>query len=176
MKKGVILAVALSAGGGGRAWGQQAGRVNALSRPGETKIFFFKTASGKTAVLYEGPKGSYLVYRFGTATKVELQYPTVLTADSWRKFTYSSYHRSANPVAQRYWLSFSNGGNEYQLFDMMDAATTKSGEEYYPRVVGVSVTLPKGKIINIDGRENSIQGDLALSDEQKARVKKEEDE
>jgi hypothetical protein len=155
---------------------QVLGRVNALSRPGETKIFSFKTANGKTAVLCEGPKGAYLVYRFGTAIKVELQYPTVLTANSWRKFTYFSYHQSANPVAQRYWLSFSNSGNEYQLFDMMDAATTKSGAEYYPRVAGVSVILPKGKIITIDGKPSSVQGDLVLSDEQQTRMKKEEEE
>jgi hypothetical protein len=157
-------------------WAQIPGRVNALTRPGETKLFSFKTASGKTAVLCEGPKGAYLVYRFGTTTKVELQYPTVLTANSWKKFTYSSYHRIANPVAERYWLSFSNSGNEYQLFDMMDAATTKSGDEYYPRVVGISVTLPKGKNITIDGKSSSIQGNLELLDEQKARVKREEEE
>jgi hypothetical protein len=157
-------------------WAQVASRVNALCLSGETKVFSFKTTSGKTVVLCEGPKGSYLVYRFGTATKVELQYPAALTASSWRKFTCFSYHRMATPVAQRYRLSFSNGGNEYELFDMTDAVTTKSGEEDYARDVGVLVTLPKGKSITIGGKQASVQGDLVLSDEQQARVKKEEDE
>jgi hypothetical protein len=167
---GLLLGVAAP------GWAQIPDHVNALSRPGETKIFSFKTASGKTAVLCEGPKGSYLVYRFGTVTKVELQYPAVLTANSWRKFTYFSYHRMANPVAERYRLSFSNGGNEYALFDMTDAVTTESGDEDYARDVGVSVTLPKGKVITIDAKLSSVQGALVLTEEQQARVKHEEDE
>jgi hypothetical protein len=174
--KYLLLAVLLGVGGAAPGWAQIPDHVNALSRPGETKIFSFKTAGGKTAVLCEGPKGSYLVYRFGTVTKVELQYPTVLTANSWRKFTYFSYHRMATPVAERYRLSFSNGGNEYTLFDMTEAVTTKSGDEDYAREVGVSITLPKGKVITIDGKLSSVQGALVLSEEQQARVKQEEDE
>jgi hypothetical protein len=111
-----------------------------------------------------------LVYRFGTAAKVELQYPAVLAANSWKKFTYSSYHRMANPVAERYRLSFKNGGTEYELFDMMDAVTTKDGDEVYPHEVGVVITLPKGKIITIKGKPSSVQGSLELLDEQRARV------
>jgi hypothetical protein len=61
---------------------------DALRHAGETTLFSFVTASGKTALLCEGPKDAYLVYRFGTAAKTELQYPSVLDANSWQKFTY----------------------------------------------------------------------------------------
>lgn len=64
-----------------------------LCQIGETPVFSFKTNGGKVATLCRGPKGSYLVYRFGTAAKVELQYPDKLDASSWQKFTYWSYTR-----------------------------------------------------------------------------------
>jgi hypothetical protein len=152
-------------------WAQVDGHLNALRRPGETKLFSFKTASGKTAVLCEGPRGAYLVYRFGTVTKVELQYPAVLTATSWRKFAYYPYHRTATPQAERYRLSFSSGGNGYELVDMTETVTTEGGDEECPREVGVWVTTSKGKIVRLVGKQTSVQGDLLLSEEQQARVK-----
>jgi hypothetical protein len=174
MKK--LLLAALLVVGAGRAWTQIPGRINALRRPGETMLFSFKTASGKTMVLCEGAKGAYLVYRFGTATNVELQYPTMLTATSWKKFTYYPYHRSATPQAERYFLSFSSGGNEYQLFDRTEQERVAGGDDDYVRYVGVSVTLPKGEVITIRGKQTSVQGDLTLSDEYRARVKQFGDE
>jgi hypothetical protein len=81
MKK-ILLARLLAVGVSAPAWGQIPGRINALRRPGETRLFSFETANGKTAVLCEGAKKAHLVYRFGTAAKVELQYPIILTASS----------------------------------------------------------------------------------------------
>jgi hypothetical protein len=174
MKTATLVGLALAMGGEGRA--QIRGPVNALRRPGETKLFSFRTASGKTAILCEGPKGAYLVYRFGTAAKVELQYPTVLTANSWKKFTYYPYHRIATPQAERYRLSFSSGGNDYELADMTEQMGIKGGDDDYVREVGVWVTTSKGKTVYIAGRQPTVQGDLVLSDEQQARVKQYGDE
>jgi hypothetical protein len=165
-----LLAGLLAVGVAGPAGAQLPGRINALRRPGETILFAFKTVSGKTVVLCEGAKGAYLVYRFGTATKVELQYPTVLTTASWKKFTYYPYHRIATPQAERYYLSFSSGGNAYELFDTTEQEGVTGGDDDYVRSIGVSVSLPKGKLITIRGKQTSVQGDLVLSDEQRARV------
>jgi hypothetical protein len=79
-------------------------------------------------------------------------------------------------VAERYWLSFSNSGSDYQLFDMTEQEHIAGGDDDYVRYVGVSVTLPKGKIITIRSKQTSVQGDLALSDEYRTRMKKGESE
>ena len=174
MKTAILVGLALAMSGVGQA--QIRGPVTTLRRPGETTLFSFRTANGKTAILCEGPKGAYLVYRFGTATKVELQYPPVLTANSWKKFTYYPYHRIATPQAERYRLSFSSGGNDYELVDMTEEMGVMGGDEDYVREVGVWVTTSKGKTVRIAGRQPTVQGDLVLSDEQRARVKQYDEE
>lgn len=144
-----------------------------LRRAGETTLFSFVTAGGKTASLCEGPKAAYLVYRFGTAAKIELQYPSVLDATSWQKFTYWSYHRGggvANAGEELSRLSFKNGGIEYQLYDNTHAFVNKAKEEDYRREVGVYVVL-KGKEVRVVGKESSTVGDLYLTDDQRERVK-----
>ncbi|GAA4376305.1 hypothetical protein [Hymenobacter koreensis] len=149
-----------------------------LRRPGETTILSFVTGSGKMASLCEGPKGSYLVYRFGTAVKTELQYPAVLDTSSWQKFTYWPYHRPggvANAGMENYELSFKNGGAEYTLVDHTEAYVMKGGEENYRRTVRLDVVL-NGKALDITVRQASVDGSLYLSDEQRDRVKLQWDE
>lgn len=143
-----------------------------LCRPGEATLFSFVTKSGKVASLCEGPKAAYLVYRFGTAAKTELQYPAVLDASSWQKFTYWSYHRGggvANAGEELCQLSFKNKGVEYLLYEERHAFMNKAKEEDSHHEVGVNVGL-KGKEIHIVGTEPSIVGSLYLADDQRARV------
>ena len=147
-----------------------------LRHPGETTVLAFKTAGGKTASLCEGPKGAYLVYRFGTAAKTELQYPAVLNAGSWQKFTYFGYHRSAVPTSNYYRLSFSNGGVRYELYDHEEEAVDEDGNEQYPREVGITVDVPKGQTFVLAGEEASVYGVLRLDGERQERVKIEGDE
>lgn len=149
-----------------------------LRQPGEITVLSFVTASGKMASLCEGPKAAYLVYRFGNAAKTELQYPTVLDASSWRKFTYSAYHRPGgveNAGMENYQLSFSNGGAEYTLIDHTEAYLMKNKVENYRREVSLDVVL-NGKPLNITVRQASVSGDLYLSDKQRELVKLEEEE
>ena len=144
-----------------------------LRRPGETTVFSVVTASGKAVSLCEGPGAKYLVYRFGTAARVELQYPAVLDASSWRKFTYWAYHRPGgveNAGMEDYWLSFQNGGAKYTLYDHTEAYLTKSKAEDYRRTVSLDVVLKAGKPLPIAVRQASIAGSLYLSDEQRERV------
>ncbi|QJX45983.1 hypothetical protein HMJ29_03140 [Hymenobacter taeanensis] len=141
-----------------------------LRRPGETTVFSFVTGRGKTVSLCEGPKSAYLVYRFGTASKTELQYPAVLDASSWSKFTYFRYFRGggvANAGREEYRLSFRNGNVEYQLYDLTHAEAGKDGNEEYPREIGIDVSAAKG---TITGKESTSRGGLGLSEEQRERV------
>jgi hypothetical protein len=138
------------------------GGAATLARTGETTVFAFQTKSGKTAALCRGPKGSYLVYRFGTATKVELQYPAKLDASSWQKFTYWSYSRgggAANEGVESSQLAFENGGVEYTLSDETRAIYDKNHEEDYRRSVGIDVKV-KGKTVSVVGIPATAVGDL----------------
>lgn len=149
---------------------------NVLRKPGETTLFAFVTRGGKTASLCEGPRGAYLVYRFGKAGKIELQYPAVLNAGSWQKFTYFGYHRSAIPVSNYYRLSFSNGEVKYELYDREEEVIDEDGNEEYPREVGITVDVPKGSNAVFEGEASSVYGALRLTEQQQERVKMEGDE
>jgi len=149
-----------------------------LRRPGETTVISFVTASGKTASLCEGAKHAYLVYRFGNAAKTELQYPAVLDASSWQKFTYLHYERGGgyrNAGMEDYQLSFRNGGAKYTLTDHTEAYLTKAKNEDYRREVGLDVVLNQ-RPLAITVRQASVNGSLYLSDEQRELVRLEEDE
>jgi hypothetical protein len=161
---------------GSSLFGQPRPVADVLCHPGEATVFSFLTKSGKTVSLCEGPKGAYLVYRFGTAAKIELQYPAVLDASSWQKFTYWAYHRGggvANAGMELHQLSFKNKGVEYQLYQDAHAFINKAKQEDSRHEVGVYMVL-KGKEARIVGRESSIVGSLYLADDQRARVKESE--
>lgn len=144
-----------------------------LCQAGETPVFSFKTNGGKTATLCRGPKGNYLVYRFGTAAKVELQYPAVLDASSWRKFTYWSYTRgggASNEGVENSQLSFENGGVNYVIIDETRAFYDKNHEEDYRREVVIYVKI-KSKIIPIEGNMTSVVGELSkVQNDHKVKV------
>lgn len=169
----LALAIPLGVAAGLSSASQPMPMPDALRRAGETTLFSFVTASGKTASLCEGPKAAYLVYRFGTTAKTELQYPSVLDATSWQKFTYWSYHRGggvANAGEELCQLSFKNKGVEYLLYDEWHAFLNKAKEEDFYHEVGVNVTL-KGKEVRVVGTKKSIVGSLYLADDQRERVK-----
>jgi hypothetical protein len=144
-----------------------------LRRPGETTLFSFVTERGKTVSLCEGPKSAYLVYRFGTAAKVELQYPAVLDASSWKKFTYSWYFRGgglANAGHSDAQLVFHNGKVTYELYDMAHAEEGDDGEETFLREVGMHISTSAGPIADISGDELAAQGGIMLNDELRERA------
>ena len=141
-------------------------------------MFSFRTYRGKTVSLCEGPRGAYLVYRFGTAAKVELQYPAVLDARSWEKFKYSWYFRGgglANAAHTDASLKFQNGKVTYQLYDTEHAEEGEDGEETYLREVGMHISTDAGVIADIAGNELTAQGGIMLSDKLRQRATQDED-
>ena len=155
--------------GGASLFGQSKPAPDVLRRPGETTVFSFITSRGKTVSLCEGPRSAYLVYRFGTAAKTELQYPAVLDASSWQKFTYFRYSRGgglANAGRSEYRLSFRNAKVNYELYDMEHVEAGRGGDEVYLRDVGIELSAGG----TISGKEATVRGSLYLSPEQEERV------
>lgn len=127
-----------------------------LVHDGEEIIFSFKLKSGKTALLLKGENDSYIVYRFGTNRKIELEYPAELNTDSWQKFTYSYYFRGGgkeNAGLDLNYVSFENNGYSYKLYDEYSA-------EDDSRHTGILVTDAEGKERDITGAKGSAKGSL----------------
>ena len=166
-----LLAAALWLAAAPAIGSQRKPALNALRRPGEDVLFSFETKRGKTVSLCEGPKGAYLVYRFGTPAKVELQYPAVLDTSSWRKFSYFSAHLGGgteNESGEVHQLSFMNESVSYVLDDLEYSSIGKNREENYRREVSVSVTV-NDKTLSIAGEADTAYGNLVLDDERLKR-------
>lgn len=127
-----------------------------LVKKGETEIFRFKTSSGKTAVICTGENDSYIVYRFGTNSKVELVYPAAMTNDSWSLFTYSYYYRGGgkeNAGLDLNYLTFENNGYTYKLYQEYSA-------EDNSETAGIMVTGANGVETDLKAVKNSVKGSL----------------
>ncbi len=70
----------------------QANAAN-LCKPAEDIVFAFTTTAKKILSVCRGPKERYLVYRFGTPSRIELQFPKQLDASSWEKFVFEGRQR-----------------------------------------------------------------------------------
>src|SRR5260221_234178 len=71
---------------------------------------FVIKSSSKIALVCTQKDNKYIVYRFGTKDKAELQYPTLLNAASWKSFRYDGYSRTGvnNSPTEIHSLSFKN--------------------------------------------------------------------
>lgn len=127
-----------------------------LINKGETEIFRFKTNSDKTAVICKGENDAYLVYRFGTSGKIELQYPDELNESSWKLFTYSYYFRGGgkeNAGLDLNYLTFTNNSYTYKLYQEYSA-------EDDSEAAGIIVTDNNSKETDIKAVKNSVKGSL----------------
>jgi hypothetical protein len=124
--------------------------------PNEEVVFHFQTTKGREVYLVKDRSNAYLVYRYGTKQKIELEYPA-RTAESWKRFVYSYYLRGGgikNAGMDLNYLSFSNQGVQYILY-----------HNYYAEgdilELGIRVKLPgKKDDIIIRGRPVSQKGTL----------------
>ena len=129
--------------------------------PNETLIFSFKTNNNKILTLCTDKNFNYLVYRFGTSQKVELQYPEVLDKTSWDKFYFYSYHRGGgidNAGLDIDVISFTNHKTTYAIHD--EWAIDKEGEHEYLSIEIDDLSTALEVDFKISGLTKSKRGNL----------------
>jgi len=122
----------------------------------EQLIFSFDTKNGKHVELSKDQANSYIVYRFGTADKIEFEFPAK-SKESWSKFRYSFYLRGGgiqNEGMDLNYIHFTNEGFKYTIYDTYFAKGQESG-------VGIMVTnLKTNKTTDVKGIHQSRKGTL----------------
>lgn len=134
-------------------------------------LSFTLNSSKKSACLCKEKTGKYLVYRFGTSSKIELEHPQKLDASSWKAFTLNGQKRfggKANAGFVDYRLSFRNKEVTYELFEA-------SSDEDGSKELGVKVTLNKKETI-LKGAYKTKNGTLLRLDDEGANIKNAADE
>ena len=110
--------------------------------------------------------GNYLVYRFGTKDKIELEYPQKPAKTSWTAFKLYGTKRwggKANAGFGDYSISFTNNNVTYKMFQTWEDETNKSD-------IGVTIKTDKKEIV-LKGDIKSKEGSLLLLDDQKDKIK-----
>lgn len=133
-----------------------------LCNENEKTVFSFETKAKKNLAICKHKNHDYLVYRYGTTGKIELQYPGVLDKTSWNAFTFSGMRRAggkANAGFGDYDLSFSIKKFNYVVFQ-----TWNDEEGTY--AIGVVVRNDKKKSeTRINGLRETQKGSLVLLEE-----------
>jgi len=125
----------------------------------EEALFSFQIADQEitAAICISKLEPGYIVYRYGTKDKIELEYPQNKDETSWGDFTYSYYMRGGgadNEGVDLNYLIFDNSGYEYQIYEEYSATEDKTD-------VGIKVTNTEtGEETDIKGNSDTIQGSL----------------
>lgn len=137
-----------------------------LCRENEEVVYSFLIAkNGKVASLCKEKNGKYLVYRFGTKNKIELEYPSQLDGSSWKAFKLYGAKRFggvANAGFIDYRVSFVNNKVMYELYEW-------SSDEDLSKEIGIKVTV-NGKESGIKGSYNTKQGSLLRLDDEADKI------
>lgn len=110
-------------------------------------------------VLAKDKENEYIIYRFGTEKKIELEYPKEKNKQSWDKFTCFYYHKPGGPENGALYLSsvsFKNGAYEYTIIN-----NTYLTEEEDEHRIGILITnAEKGMTKTILGVYETVEGSL----------------
>ena len=135
-----------------------------LCKKNEKVIFSFATKAKRNLSICKDTENGYLVYRYGSTERIEMQYPDVLDKNSWDAFTFSGMKRAggkANAGFGDYDLSFSRDGFDYSVFQMWN-------DEDGTYAIGVVVRNEKTeRKTRIDGLRDTQKGSLVLLDEER---------
>lgn len=99
-----------------------------LCMENEDVIISFKTDTMKIMSICVSKDEKYIVYRYGTKGKIELEYPYD-KINSWKCFKYSYYFRGGganNEGLDLVYLSFTNGGYTYTIYEEYSAVADKT--------------------------------------------------
>jgi len=115
--------------------------------PNEEIVYSFRSGKNKKLVIAKDSSDAYLVYRFGTLQKVEMEFPE-RNHQSWSKFRYSFWLRPGGKMNEGMdinFLQFTLDSVKYVVYDCYYEADNTP-------YVGI-------KIINLrTGREKKIEG------------------
>ena len=140
---------------------------NRLCKNNEEIIFSFQlTKTKKMVSLCKDKQGNYLVYRFGTKNKIELEYPQRFDKTSWNFFKFYGVKRwggKVNAGFGDYNLSFTNNNVTYKVFENWS-------DEMNTSDIGLSVTVGK-KEITLRGDKKSKDGSLLRLDDEQDKIK-----
>lgn len=131
--------------------------------PNEEVIYSFNTQNGKKMTLVKDKNNKYIQYRFGTPSKIEMEFPKERTKESWKKFHYNSYMRGGgidNAAMEIENLLFTNNGYEYVIF----RAYHSEGNDYS---AGIVIKDSKGKETRIRGNYKTVKGCICNLEETK---------
>ena len=90
----------------------------------EELILSFEIKNGKRVVLAKDKTNSYIVYRYGTKSKIEFEFPTK-SKESWLKFKYSFYLRgggTSNEGMDLNYIYFTNENFKYSCPRIINSA------------------------------------------------------
>jgi hypothetical protein len=122
----------------------------------EQIICSFNTVDDKRMVLAKDSADKYIVYRFGTADKIEFEFPEK-TKESWSKFTYSFYLRGGgkqNETLDLNYVYFVSNKFKYVIYNTYAA-------EYEKPECGIKVIdLTTNKTSDIKGNSKTVKGNL----------------
>lgn len=93
--------------------------TNMYVKPNEVELYSFRTFEGKKLSICKDTLDDYLIYRYGTEEKVELEFPKD-KSKSWDLFRYNYYLRGGgiqNEGMDENNLSFTIGKYEYKIYD-----------------------------------------------------------
>lgn len=135
--------------------------------PNEKTIYSFQTPKGKMMYLNVDTNLNYIVYRFGTKNKVELEFPTEKDKSSFEKFEYTHYFRPLQKGVEGMdlkYVAFVNNGTKYIIFDNVTMYANSSSV----RNIGIKVLISKDEIgIKIKGRNRTRRGSLGYFSNEK---------
>lgn len=123
----------------------------------EKVLFEFTTKNQQKLVIAEDVTDQYLVYRYGTSTEIELEFPKN-KQDAWEVFTFSSYSRGggeANEGMELNYLYFKIGVYTYVVFEEYLAKNSKTN--YGIKVINTEnnqTTLIKANSDSVTGTLN----------------------
>ncbi len=126
----------------------------------EKLLFGFETKAGKTLSICLAKSESHLVYRFGAAGKIELEYPADKSKPADSCFVYKWYSRgggAANVAMHDGSLSFEINEIRYEVFDSWSS-------EDNARSVGVKVINLKTKKETVIKGVKPVGGLISLQD------------
>lgn len=121
----------------------------------EELIFSFQMPSGKKCSISVEEYQEYIIYRYGTKERIELQYPAVID-QSWELFTLETYSRgggAANEGLSTEYLSFINNGYKYIIYEEYSAVSDKT-------YVGIRIITPDGDEIDLEGIPETKKGSI----------------